>query len=192
MKIQAVISDVDQTLLDTYQFIHMGKPLEVIYHSFYPQINPADLAEAHRRFQENNLQLAVPFPNVLNTLQVLQNKGIKIAAVTTRSRRTSKKTLELTNLLPFVDELISMEDVPKGELKPHPKPILLALEKLQIPATHAITIGDTIHDIEAGKKAGTKTIGVIYGGHGKNILKSKPDYIIDNIEELLRIIDKHQ
>ena len=211
MKIRALISDVDQTLLDTYQFIyqafvhaaqkynltpithrqlqdHMGQKLESIYQSFYPKTNPHALAEAHRRFQEENLHLAIPFPNTIQTLQTLKNKGMKIAAVTTRSKRTSLKTLQLAGLIPYIDVVISMEDVPQGELKPHPRPILLALNMLGVPAKYAITLGDTTHDIEAGKRANTKTVGVTYGSLGEKIAQSKPDYVIDDIVEVPPIV----
>lgn len=49
-------------------------------------------------------------------------------------------------------------------------------------------IGDTVSDVEAGKNAGVTTIGVTYGFHGKKLAKSKPDYLVDHIKDILRII----
>lgn len=210
-KIKAIVSDVDRTLLDTEQFIFqaflytlskyslppitreelnvlMGKSLEVCYETFAPNLPNKDLTETHRLFQLQNLHLATPFPNTLSTLKRLHDQGVKIAAVTTRSRRTSEKTLQLAGLMPYLTTVISQEDIPPTELKPHPRPILLALERMTITPSDAIMIGDANEDIEAGKRAGTKTIGVTYGSLGKLISESRPDYTIDDIAELTNIV----
>jgi len=49
-------------------------------------------------------------------------------------------------------------------------------------------IGDTEADILAGKKAKVMTIGVSYGFHGSHIAGSKPDYIIDDIADIIPIL----
>ena len=49
-------------------------------------------------------------------------------------------------------------------------------------------VGDSEVDVYAGKNAGTKTVGVTYGFHGEHIAKTHPDYVIDDIEELLKIV----
>ena len=90
--------------------------------------------------------------------------------------------------MPFIDTVISKEDVEHSELKPHPRPILLALKQLHVLPEHAIMIGDAKEDVEAGKRAGTKTIGVTYGSLGEKIKDSKPDYTVDYIADILPII----
>ncbi len=49
-------------------------------------------------------------------------------------------------------------------------------------------VGDTDVDILTGKNAKTKTVGVTYGFHGKRIVESNPDYVIDDIAEIIPII----
>lgn len=50
-------------------------------------------------------------------------------------------------------------------------------------------IGDTSGDVEAGKKAKVKTIGISWGFQDKGILSaSEPDFLIDNIDEIRNII----
>lgn len=211
MKYQAIVFDVDRTLLDTEQFIFqayfhtlrtknlpsitekdlnhlMGKSLEICYGILAPNHDVAELMETHRSFQDKNLHLSIPFPQTFETLKAIKKAGIKIGAVTTRSKRTSGKTLELAGLMAFIDTVISREDVSHDELKPHPRPILLALNQLNILPEHALMIGDAKEDIEAGKRAGTKTIGVTYGSLGKKIKKSNPDYTIDDIAEILPLV----
>ncbi len=72
--------------------------------------------------------------------------------------------------------------------KPHKDHPLKALEILEVDRKDAILVGDTDKDILAGKNAGIKTVGVTYGWIGEEIKKSQPDFVIDDIEELLDIL----
>lgn len=210
-KFEAALFDIDGTILDSDQFIFqafrhsvmthagreisrenfsqvVGKPLEECYFLLEPDYDPKMLAQTHKRFQEDNLHLSVPFANSVSVLRKLSKSGVKIAAVTTRYSATLNKTLELAGVHAFFDVIISGDDV--TNFKPHPEPVLAALEKLAITTDQAVMIGDTDVDILAGKEAGTKTIGATYGFHGEKIRDSKPDYIVDEIAEVLPLILK--
>ena len=75
------------------------------------------------------------------------------------------------------------------EQKPSPLPILKTIEKFQTKKENTLIIGDSNLDIEAGKAAGIKTVAVTYGYRQKDLLKDA-DFIIDNFEELLKIIEE--
>ena len=50
-------------------------------------------------------------------------------------------------------------------------------------------IGDELRDVEAGKKAGVKTISVSWGLQDKDALKAKnPDFLVDKVSELSKIL----
>ena len=50
-------------------------------------------------------------------------------------------------------------------------------------------VGDNYHDIEAGKNAGTASVGVAWSVKGREYIESfKPDYIIDEMADLLKIL----
>jgi len=64
------------------------------------------------------------------------------------------------------------------------------LEKYHLLADEAMMVGDMSIDIIAGQSAGIKTCAVTFGLHGSDILlKTDPDYMIDDFKELLRIVD---
>jgi phosphoglycolate phosphatase len=64
------------------------------------------------------------------------------------------------------------------------------MHKLDIDKQKAIIIGDMDIDILAGKKAGISTCAVTYGiGKREDIVKAKPDFIIDDILRLKEIIN---
>lgn len=204
--VRAVLFDVDGTLLDTTEFIYggfdytlaahghprverahyarvMGKPLEVCYGELAPGCDPALLCETHRTWQAGNLHLSTAFPEALHVLRTLQAAGLRLAAITSRSRRTSVQTIERAGLAAYLDLVLSFEDV--TAIKPDPAPLLLALERLGVPPAAALMVGDTDADILAGRAAGVRTVGVTYGFHGPDILTHAPDLTIDILADLL-------
>jgi len=49
-------------------------------------------------------------------------------------------------------------------------------------------VGDTEVDIRAGKNAGVRTVAATYGFGGPDVVKHNPDFVIDDIEDLLALI----
>jgi len=209
--IQAILFDIDGTLLDTTELIFRcyehtiticnlspktrkeisttsGEPLEVCYRQLFPNEDITKLSEIHMSFQEKNLSLSKRFNNVASTLRNLKDKGFKIAAVTTRSKRTSTKSLEINNIASFMDVIISREDVVNP--KPHPDALIKALKHLNVSPDHAVMVGDTPIDIKAGKNAKMMTIGVSYGPLGNAVKSVDPDMLISDISEIISLI-KH-
>jgi pyrophosphatase PpaX len=207
-EIVATLFDIDGTLLDSTEFVYqayehafrfyslpaktrhelvqvMGKPLEEAYRLLAPGADALALCEAHRAFQLEHLHLPLAFPHSKETLHRLKRAGKKIAAVTTR-QRTSSKTLALTGLLPYIDVVISGED--STHPKPHPESLLKALQKLAVAPQRAVMIGDTKVDILAGKNAGVRTIGVSYGFAGPDIIRYHPDFVVDDILDVLPLV----
>jgi len=50
-----------------------------------------------------------------------------------------------------------------AERKPHPAPLQLAAEELGRDPRHCVYVGDSPHDIEAGRAAGMRTVAAAYG-----------------------------
>lgn len=207
--IKAILFDIDGTLLDTREFIYqafehsfrefhfespsreelagvIGQPLEKCYTIFYPKSDVPALAEAHRVFQMENLHLVVPFPNTLKTLESLRKAGFVMAAVTTRSNRTGLSSLQQAHIAEFFPVIVAGDDVKKH--KPDPEPVFLALERLGIPPKDAVMVGDTSFDVQAGKRAGVSTVGVTYGFLGPQIIEEKPDFLANDISDLVSIL----
>ncbi len=77
----------------------------------------------------------------------------------------------------------------KYKLKPSPEGIHLILKELNIAPQEAVMIGDSTHDIEAGKAAGIHTCAVSYGYRSKDILNAvKPDLLIDSCLDLTQYL----
>ena len=90
-------------------------------------------------------------------LSALKEHGYKIGLVTTRGSHSLPRLLGNYGISEYFDVIISRDDV--KERKPHPKPIALALEKLNVSPNRAVYIGDKqIDDVIAGNSLGMKTI----------------------------------
>jgi phosphoglycolate phosphatase len=110
------------------------------------------------------LATAALYPGAHAFLTGLRAAGHPLAVVTNKPERFALplvRHLGLADLLPVV---IGGDTLPQK--KPDPAPILLALQRLGAPselAAAATMIGDGVQDLRAGKAAGLRTIGCLFG-----------------------------
>ena len=71
--------------------------------------------------------------------------------------------------------------------KPKPGMVMQAAADFNIDLTSSFFIGDSARDIECGKNAGTRTVGV-RTGYGCRDATIEPDYFFDNLQEAIHFI----
>jgi pyrophosphatase PpaX len=131
--------------------------------------------------------LVKEYETVYETIQTLHEKGFKLGVVTTKIRSTAFMGLNRTKLDSFFHCVVGLDDVKNA--KPHPEPILKALELLKSTPEEALMVGDNYHDILAGKQAGTKTAGVAWTIKGREHLEQyEPDFMLEKMSDLLKIL----
>jgi HAD superfamily hydrolase (TIGR01509 family) len=130
----------------------------------------AELAAAFQEAYEQGSEQAQAFPGVRDMLLELRASGVAIAVVTSKGRRRFAPDAERGRLTEAIDVAICSED--SDTAKPHPGPVLRALEKLDVAAQSAVMIGDTPVDIAAGIAAGVSTIGVTWCHFGEADLRA--------------------
>ena len=129
-----------------------------------------------------------PFPGVMELLMAFSSRGLKMAVVTTRSKKEAFLVLNKYSIAQYFNAVITRDDAQRG--KPFPDPVILALKLLGIRSEEAVMVGDMPTDMEAGKSAGTKTIGLLVGIFQKELIESKPDTLASSITELPDIINR--
>lgn len=131
----------------------------------------------------------VLYEGAADLLKSLKDQGYRLAIVS--SDRRAQAFLDMSGVISTYFEVVVGGNDTK-EHKPSPEPVLLALEKLKLPADQAIMFGDLAADILAGKAAGVlATIGITHGFGGREMLEeAKTDYIIDSLNELPAVIKK--
>lgn len=126
------------------------------------------------------------FDGMEDLLKDLNKAGLTCAVVTSKRRDSLDKNLDFLKGHDLFDLLVTKEST--DFFKPHPAPVEYALTGLNAEAKRAVMIGDTHYDIECGRGAGVRTIGVTWGAEPEQeLLKSRPDEIARTPEELRAI-----
>jgi pyrophosphatase PpaX len=99
--------------------------------------------------------------------------------------------LDLFNLAPFFEIIVTMEDSPRH--KPAPDPLLVAAQKLGIAPNEAIYVGDADVDMLAAYAAGMSRIWVKWGvGTLGDLQEAMPDFIVDSMDEVVSLVTKYE
>lgn len=209
MNIHTILFDLDGTLIDTNDLIN-----ESFYHTFKQfgleftheeivSFNGPPLQETFEKidldkaeamittYREHNLahhdSYVKAFPHVKETLEELKKHGLQLGIVTTKMRKTAIRGMKLTGIYDYFNTIIALDDITHA--KPHPEPVLRAMENLNAEANTTLMVGDNTHDIESGQHAGVFTAGVAWSLKGEEVLNQcKPTYMLQDMKDLLEII----
>lgn len=128
--------------------------------------------------------LTTLYPGVLQALQALHQQGMTLALITNKPERFIEPLLSHFKLLDYFTLCIGGDSL--AEKKPNPLPLLHAARTCQISPSECVMVGDSRHDIAAGKAAGFTTLALPYGyNHGAPIEQSHPDLVLSSLTELL-------
>lgn len=149
------------------------------------------LLDEYRLFNsENHDAMACAFDGVEQVITELRARGYFIGVVTSKGRELGMRGLRLCSSDMIVGKLIDaavfLEDTARH--KPHPEPVLAALEKLDAAPGRAAYVGDSSHDMIAGRRAGVETVAALWGPFPRMELeRERPDHLAESISELLEI-----
>lgn len=139
------------------------------------------------RYMKNCANNTGLYPGVKDVLGYFyKNKSMALA--TYKIKTATWYLLEKLGVIKYFDIIITADDVKNP--KPHPECLQAVLTALNSKPEKAIMIGDTEIDILTGKNARIDTCGVVYGiGKKEDLVKSKPNFIIEDIKELMPIVN---
>lgn len=218
MRIQAVLFDMDGTLLDTAKdFYAIIQSMRVEHglsaltddNNFRQYISRGALAmvacgfalehdspeldslrdEFLARYDVQHAQLTEPFAGVLELLQRLDSAGIRWGVATNKPLRFAQPIMDALNLSERSAVLLCPDHVEHS--KPAPDMLLLACEQLQLDPREVIYVGDDQRDIDAGRAANMHTVAVCYGYNQPedNPANWGADAVIDDITELEALLE---
>jgi pyrophosphatase PpaX len=133
------------------------------------------------------------FPGITTLLRKLGREGLLMAVVSSRRLTALERGLDATNLRRHFPVVIGLEDVTQP--KPSPEGLLLALGRLGVAPTQAIFVGDSDHDVEAGRRAGLTVWRAVWGlpaAHPARVhpngarLLHRPEEVGEQLERLAR------
>ena len=209
----AVLFDLDGTLADTTELIltcyrhalthhrgaappdelwlsTMGIPLHVQMRAFSDDDDEvAALVSTYVAYQrEVHDELVDAFPGAREAALHVRDRGAKLAIVTSKRREMALRTLACCRLEDLFRVVVTPDETQNH--KPHPEPVLRAMDELGVGRRDRVLfVGDSPYDIEAGRRAGVKTAGVLWGPHGREGLESRaPDHLVRTFDELAELI----
>jgi pyrophosphatase PpaX len=207
---RAVLFDLDGTLADTVPLIlrcyrhtmrthrgmeladelwikNIGRPLRVSMADFAADPEEMErMVTTYVEFQRTVHDAMVRgFPGAVEAITELRGRGVAVGVVTSKGREMTARTLACSGLTELLDVLVTADDVRNG--KPHPEPVWRALEGLRISdrRREVLFVGDSPHDLVAGRAAGVMTAAVAWGPFTRSDLEATaPHYWIAEWEEL--------
>ena len=210
--IKAVLFDFDGTLADTNPLIIrtfketfaallpervfteaeildcIGPTLEQTGDIYFPD-DPEGFVEAYRALNlKYHDEMIEVYPGITQMLETLQEKGLKLAIVSSKKRDFVIRGLQQTNLFQFFDYMVAGDDVVNP--KPHAEPIDKVLVHYGLRPDECLMVGDNSHDVDAAKAAGVKGVAVGWAYKGIDYLKGlNPDYLVKDAMEIVTLLE---
>ncbi len=164
MKYQAIMLDLDQTLINTSELEDWRRELqwEECYHHFH---------------------LTSPYPYVHEFLKTLSMTK-KLAVVTNSPYTYATRLLNYHNI--SYDHIIAYQK--QGRNKPYPDQLVTCAKELGVKPEHCMYIGDDPNDIVAAKMAGFHAVGFCDNDRLEELICYMPDAIVSNFLDLINYV----
>lgn len=213
MRYPHVLFDLDGTLIDSIELIlesyrytmrihrgdpmsddlwlaGLGTPLRVQFKSFTE--DPAEIEAMIATYRVYNLEhhdrMVVAYPGALETVRALKDMGVRLGIVTSKNDRGLARGLAHCGFEGLFESLVTCDTL--AESKPHPAPVLRGLSDIGHTEGHAaLFVGDSPHDIAAGREAGIDTAACLWGPFDREtIAKERPTHWLESFDDLLRLV----
>ena len=127
-------------------------------------------------------------PGARELLQQLRRAKVPYAIATSGRREGAQRALERLGVTAEIP-VITRQEVQRA--KPDPDLFLAAAERLNVPITRAMVVGDSVWDLLAARRAGCLGIGLLSGGYGKDELEQVGAYrVYQDPADLLTHLDE--
>jgi len=117
----------------------------------------------------------------------LKQRGLKVGVATNDAEAPARVHLERANVLEAMDFVAGSDSGFGG--KPDAGQLLGFCKATGLSAAQCIMVGDSTHDLQAGRLAGFKTVGVLTGPATRAVLAPIADVVLNSIAELPQYLD---
>lgn len=123
-------------------------------------------------------------PGAREALERLARAGLAQGLVSSGDGSRVRREIQALGLEPFFGAVVCGGETARR--KPDPEPLLLALERLSLPAAVAAYVGDSPEDVAMAKSAGAFAVGIPGGFPNREALAaSRPDLLAPSLGEAL-------
>jgi HAD superfamily hydrolase (TIGR01509 family) len=129
-----------------------------------------------------------PLPGAQQLLAYLTELGVPWAIATSGRLESARPTLETLGVGREVP-VVTRDQVQHA--KPDPDLFLAAAERLGVPISDSVVVGDSVWDLLAARRARALGVGVLSGGYGQDELERAGAYrVYQDPADLLRHVDE--
>ena len=181
--------------------------LRLAFPDFDPLRNPALHRRYLERYADNLARETRLFPHFDILLNMLEQAAVPWGVVTNKPGHLTEPLMAAMGLSRRSACTVSGDTLPVAarasgpsmapmpplpERKPHPRPILFALETIGANPAQSIYVGDARRDIEAGRAAGTTTVAALYGyvEPGQNPADWDADHVVSTPLDLIALLER--
>jgi phosphoglycolate phosphatase len=212
--VRAVVFDLDGTLVDSLDDIVAAANFALAAHG-HPELSRAELSgyvgDGARRLLSRAARLSERAPELDRLLETFLERytahaadhtrlmpgaaevlaalaPLPLALCTNKPRATTDAVLRALDLESLFGCVIADGDVARK--KPDPESLLAIASRLGVRADELVMVGDGPQDVECGRAAGARTVGVLGGiASSDRLLAARPDAVIHSLSELPALVD---
>ncbi len=163
-------------------YAQIGKPLESMCAAFAEPQEVPRLAAAYRaHYLDTACDTSRAFPGVADVLATLGARGVLRVVATTKRSDLARRMATAAGLDDVLDHVQGTDGF---AAKPAPDVVHRAIAA--VGGRGLWMVGDTVHDVEAGRAAGISTYAVTWpGGDGSRVRAARPDVVAPDLGRLL-------
>jgi len=210
-RLQAVLFDWDGTLVNTAEASYrcyeklfgsygiafdrdaFRRTYSPNWHLTYSALGLAEerWAEADKRWLSHYCEEEIVLiEGARDALLRVRAAGLRAGLVTSGDRVRVSRELADLGMAELFEVLVCAEDTVRR--KPHPEPLLLALQRMRLGAAEAVYVGDSPEDVQMAQAAGVRTVGIPGGFPNREALAAaRPDVLEESLATALdRVFDE--
>jgi pyrophosphatase PpaX len=211
-----ILFDLDGTLIDSIELIlssmryafrtldrpcpsdeewtaGIGIPLFTAFRRYAPEdADHRALIAAYRDYQlANHDRLVRCYDHVIDVVGTLRARGHQTGVVTSKGEWLAMRGLAHVGLASSMDTVVGADS--SSRHKPDPEPVRIALHRLACSPENALYVGDSVHDLVAGRAAGVLTGAALWGAFQQQDMEpGQPDFWLESISDLPALVQTLQ
>lgn len=209
----AVLFDLDGTLVDSIDLLVtsmeyayegrtkrpqvaewiqlIGTPLDDMLGRWAENAEDVDFLKA--RYREHQIAkhdaMTTAYPGAVEAIRALYAAGHPLAVVTSKLEVGARRSLRFIGVEECFTTVVGIDQTVRH--KPDPEPVLHALAVLGVAPEQALFIGDSTHDMRAGRAASVRTAAALWGPYSRAELEpTDPDYWLTGMDEVMPLVSR--
>ena len=164
---------------------------ELKKHSGMEHLSFEDVREITVKAYHNNSYAGTIAPacdGLVQTLEKLKRRGIRLAVVTTDDPYFTEKCLRGLGIYEFFDSIYTDDGVLPS--KPNPHCIEKFCTEYCLDRGEVIMVGDTLTDTAFAKNGGIFCVGVAKSQNNKRVLAENADVVLDDVSQIFEVMEQ--